>query len=134
MTHALTIRIEDRPGTLGRLARTLGNAGVNIDAFQADGGTARLIVQDGNRAAQALRTAGFTPAVNEAFEVRLQNRPGELANLGEALGKAGVNVQASFGTAADGRIYLQVDNATAARPILERFGPTTVRTSGSATR
>ena len=121
MTSTLSVKTEDRPGALGRVARTLANAGINIDAFQADGGTLRVVVQDGDAATNALRAAGIACQAAETLEVRVPNRPGELGNLGEALGKAGVNIQASFGSAHDGRIYLQVDNPAAARPVLQRF-------------
>ena len=124
MTSTLTLNIEDRPGSLGRTARVLTNAGINIDAFQADGGTCRFIVADGAKASAALKKAGITCQANECIEVRLPNQPGQLANLGEALGNAGVNIKSSFGSTGDGRVFLQVDKPAAAQPILERFGGT----------
>ncbi|HLF16627.1 MAG TPA: ACT domain-containing protein [Candidatus Thermoplasmatota archaeon] len=127
----LTFRVEDRPGALGRAARLLANAGINIEAFQADAGTVRFLVQDGTKAANALRAGGFPCQTAEALPVRIPNRPGELATLGEALGRASVNIQASFGSADAGTIYLQVDNVNAARPVIERLAGAVPAGSGT---
>lgn len=56
--------------------------------------------------------------------VALDDRPGALAGMGEALGKAGVNVEGGCGIPVDGRgiFHLLVDDAGAARRALERAG------------
>ena len=56
--------------------------------------------------------------------VRLEDRPGELARLGEALGGAGVNVDGFAATTAGGQgeIHLLVEDAAAARSALEGAG------------
>ncbi len=49
--------------------------------------------------------------------VVLENRPGTLAELGEALGKAGINVDGMCGFPCEGRgvIHILVEDAGAAR-------------------
>ena len=58
--------------------------------------------------------------------VVLQDRPGELARLGQATGEAGVNIQGMCAFTGEGRgiIHLLVDDAkaTAARQALEEAG------------
>jgi hypothetical protein len=56
--------------------------------------------------------------------VRLEDRPGELARLGEALGGAGVNVDGFSGTTSGGQgeIHLLVEDAASARNALEGAG------------
>jgi hypothetical protein len=56
--------------------------------------------------------------------VRLEDRPGELARLGEALGGAGVNVDGFSGTTSGGQgeIHLLVEDAASARSALEGAG------------
>ncbi len=56
--------------------------------------------------------------------IALANRPGSLADLGEALGAAGVNIEAiaGFGTGDTGIAHLVVDDADAARSALEAAG------------
>ena len=50
--------------------------------------------------------------------VVLQDRPGELARLGEATGQAGVNIQGMCAFTGEGRgvIHLLFDDATPRRP------------------
>jgi hypothetical protein len=56
--------------------------------------------------------------------VRVEDRPGELARLGEALGGAGVNVDGFSGTTTGGQgeIHLLVEDAASARSALEGAG------------
>ena len=56
--------------------------------------------------------------------VSLEDRPGTLADLGEALGKAGINIEGMCGVASDGRsiIHVLVADAAAARMALEGAG------------
>ena len=53
--------------------------------------------------------------------VVLENRPGTLADLGEALGNAGINVDVMCGFPCEGRgvIHILVEDASAARLALE---------------
>ena len=56
--------------------------------------------------------------------VILENRPGTLAAMGEALGKAGINVNGVCGFPCEGKgvIHILVDDAIAARRALEGAG------------
>jgi hypothetical protein len=56
--------------------------------------------------------------------IALEDRPGILAELGEALGGAGINIEGFCGYASGGRgiLHLLVDDAAAARAALERAG------------
>ncbi len=61
--------------------------------------------------------------------IHLEDRPGTLAQLGQALGAAGVNVDGICGIATEGRgvIHLLVEDAGAARGALEAAGIRTER-------
>jgi hypothetical protein len=54
----------------------------------------------------------------------LEDRPGTLADLGEALGNAGVNIDGMCGFPCEGRgeIHILVDDAAGARAALEEAG------------
>ena len=54
----------------------------------------------------------------------LEDRPGELARLGEALGNAGVNIEGSCSTTAGGRgeVHVLVEDAAAAKRALDGAG------------
>ena len=56
--------------------------------------------------------------------VVLENRPGTLADLGDALGNAGINVDGMCGFPCEGRgvIHILVEDAGAARLALEEAG------------
>jgi hypothetical protein len=74
--------------------------------------------------------------------VSLEDRPGALADLGEALGNAGVNIEGICGLGVEGRgiIHVLVEDAAAARKALEGAGikvegeaePMVAEISGSA--
>jgi hypothetical protein len=54
----------------------------------------------------------------------VEDRPGTLADIGEALGKAGVNIEgfAGFGMEGRGIIHVLVEDAMAARKVLDEAG------------
>ena len=56
--------------------------------------------------------------------VSLEDRPGKLAELGEALGNAGINLEGMCAVTSEGRgiIHLLVEDAAAARMALEGAG------------
>ncbi|MGH2579337.1 MAG: ACT domain-containing protein, partial [Actinomycetota bacterium] len=56
--------------------------------------------------------------------VSLEDRPGTLADLGEALGNAGVNIEGICGLGVEGRgiIHVLVEDAAKARQALEGAG------------
>jgi len=56
--------------------------------------------------------------------VFLENRPGTLADMGEALGKAGINIKGACGFAVEGKGvgHILVEDAAAARRALEEVG------------
>ena len=56
--------------------------------------------------------------------VILEDRPGTLADMGEALGKAGINIDGLCGFPCEGKgiIHILVEDAAAARHALEEIG------------
>lgn len=56
--------------------------------------------------------------------VILEDRPGTLADMGEALGKAGINIEGSCGFPSEGKGvgHILVEDAAAARRALEEIG------------
>jgi len=64
--------------------------------------------------------------VAKDLTVVLDNRPGTLADLGEALGEAGINLDAMCGFPCEGKgvIHILVEDAGGARSALENAGLT----------
>jgi hypothetical protein len=56
--------------------------------------------------------------------VTLEDRPGTLADLGEALGRAGINIEGLTAVSSEGRaiVHVLVEDAAAARTALEGAG------------
>ena len=56
--------------------------------------------------------------------VNLENRPGTLAQLGEVLGNAGINIEGGFGSAStgSGEVHVLVEDAQLAREALADAG------------
>jgi len=105
-TKQFTIIVENQPGALAKIARTLGNAKVNIltllGTVQGANGTIELVVADPKRAKKALDEAGVTYQETIAEEYELQNKPGALAQCLEKLAAKGVNLNSICATASKG--------------------------------
>jgi hypothetical protein len=100
-TKEFTIRIEDRPETLGQLCQALADQSVNILAFQSfpleNGKSSVRLVLDNPAAARKIldgRRADYTET--EVAQVRLAHRPGELARAASRLGLAGININYGY--------------------------------------
>ncbi len=52
--------IENKPGTLGRVARCLSDKGINIEAYAVDAMGLRFLTNDAAKATTALQGAGMT--------------------------------------------------------------------------
>jgi hypothetical protein len=99
-TKEFVIRLEDRPGTLGQVCRTLADRGVNILAFQAfpsEGKSQVCIVVDNSKTAKTvLDGEGLTYTEAEVAQVKLAHRAGELARVASRLGEANINIHHAY--------------------------------------
>jgi hypothetical protein len=105
-TKQFTISVQNQPGVVAEIARTLGNAKVNILALlgtaQGTAGTVQLVVDDARRAKKALDAAKLAYQETPAEEYELPNKPGALAQFLEKLEAKGVNLNSICATAAKG--------------------------------
>jgi hypothetical protein len=133
-TKELSIQMEDKPGTLGKICRSLGDRGVNILAFASkpseDKGKSEvmLVVDNPTTAKSVLDTQKLTYKEREVAQVKLPHQPGELARAASKLGEANININYSycgieprtnepvliFGVAEAGRAAKILDEAAAA--------------------
>ncbi len=92
----LTIRIEDRPGTLARCCRALAESDVNIlafEAFEREGESLiRMVVNEPATAKELLDANGIYYTEIEAAQVTLPHRSGKLYDAALRLGEAGINI------------------------------------------
>ena len=93
----LTIRIEDKPGILGKFSKSLADKGVNILAFQAtpSQGTSvvRMVVDQLTVAKKVLDSEHLSYTETEVATALLRNRPGELSRAAAKLGEANINIE-----------------------------------------
>ncbi|HVH69912.1 MAG TPA: ACT domain-containing protein [Candidatus Dormibacteraeota bacterium] len=97
----LTIRLEDRPGTLGKLCQALAEQNVNILAYQQfphekGKGSVRLVVDQPDKAKTILNRQQSDYTETEVAQVRLAHRPGELARAASRLGDVGININYGY--------------------------------------
>lgn len=101
-----TITVENRPGAAAEIARTLGNAKVNIlslaGTVQGASGTIELVAEDAKRAKKALDEAKISYQETTAEGYELPNKAGALAQYLEKLAARGVNLKSIHATASKG--------------------------------
>jgi len=94
----ISLFAENKPGHIAAPTRLLAQEGIDIRAlYLADSeeyGILRMIVTDWQKAAQLLEAHGFVVKVTEVLAVEVDDRPGGLADVLDALdGTAGINIE-----------------------------------------
>jgi hypothetical protein len=99
-TREFTIQMEDRPGMLAKLSRSLSDKGVNIVAFQAfpnqGKSTVRFVTDNPTTTKTVLDGQRMTFTENQVAQTRLTHRPGELARVADRLGQANINIDYAY--------------------------------------
>jgi len=95
--HQLSLFVQNQPGQLIGPCRMLASAGIDIRTLAlADTeqfGILRMIVSDWQRAATALRDAGYVINVTEVVAVEVPDEPGGLAHVIDVFEKTDVNIE-----------------------------------------
>jgi hypothetical protein len=126
ITKQLAIFLDNRPGTLARLADALAKAKINIYAISTsdtiDHTVIRLVVSDYRKALHIFEEHGTLVVEDDVLMVEGSNRPGELARLAQLLADAKINIEYCYSaTAPDARkglLILRVSNPAKALKIL----------------
>lgn len=96
MGTQFVVQLENRPGALAGLARTLATRGIDIRAISGGGAGAQayavLTTSDEAATRAALRSAGYPYVEGETLIVEVEDRPGGLAAVAEKLAAAGVDI------------------------------------------
>jgi hypothetical protein len=123
-----SIQLTNHPGDLARVAQALGRRGVNIKALAglSIGGVAmaRILPDDIVTARSALEAANIRFTESEVHILLLENKAGELANVANRLGEAGVNLEAIYITGIAGdliELAIVSDNPKKTKKVLEEF-------------
>jgi len=125
----LSIRLEDRPGTLGKLCQVLADQSINILAFHSCSlekgkSIVRFVVDNPSLAKSILDGQKTDCTETEVAKVTLTNRPGELGRAAARLGEAGINIDYGYcgidPSTNAAMLLLGVANAGKAAKVLEQ--------------
>jgi hypothetical protein len=101
ITKELTIRMDNCPGSLGKVCRALADRDVDIMAFQSIPSEKTILVclvVDKPEVAEAvLDRERIAYTEGEVVQVKLSHRPGGLARAAEKLGNANINIHYAYG-------------------------------------
>jgi hypothetical protein len=126
ITKQLAIFLDNRPGTLARLADALAEAKINIYAIATsdtvDHSVIRLVVSDYRRALHVFEEHGTLVVEDDVLMIDGSNKPGELAQIAHKLAKAKINIEycysATPGEAKKGLMIMRVSDAPKALKVL----------------
>lgn len=126
----LSIFVENKKGRLADITEILSDVGANIRALSiadtTDFGILRLIVDDPDAAALALKDAGVTVSITNVIAVGIDDVPGAFARPMRILSDAGIDVEYmyAFITRKSEKAYviLRVADNDAAAKVLDENG------------
>ncbi|HLH53107.1 MAG TPA: ACT domain-containing protein, partial [Verrucomicrobiae bacterium] len=118
ITKQLAIFLDNRPGTLARLADALAAAKINIYAITTsdtvDHSVIRLVVNDYRKALHVFEEHGTLVVEDDVLMIEGMNKPGELARIAHRLAEAKVNIEycycATPASAKNGLMIMRVSN------------------------
>jgi hypothetical protein len=95
--NQISVFLENKAGRLSEVTAILSEAGINIRALSladtSDFGVLRLIVNDSDKALQALKNNGFSVGVTEVVAVEVTDQPGGLHHILSLLHASAINVE-----------------------------------------
>lgn len=93
----ISVFLENKTGRLAEVSRILAEAEINIRALSladtSDFGILRLIVNNNDKAKEALKQHGFTVGKTDVVAVEVEDRPGGLNKILDCLYRSSVNVE-----------------------------------------
>jgi hypothetical protein len=100
--NQLTVRCENRPGTLAQIAAVMGEVDVNILGFllttSGTKGHVKLIVDDVKKAKEALEGGGLLYSEQIVLHAKLANAPGALGRFAATLAARRINITSGYQT------------------------------------
>ncbi|HII07885.1 MAG TPA: ACT domain-containing protein [Methanotrichaceae archaeon] len=126
----ISLFVENKPGRMAKVSKTLSDAGVNIRALTVaeagDFGVIRMVVDDPGNGYKVLHDNGFTVSETEVLAVEMKDIPGGLYEIVNTLGESDVNVDYAYAfvttKAERAMLIIRVDNLEKARQVLTSAG------------
>lgn len=126
LTKQLAIFLDNRPGTLARLADALAEAKINIYAITTsdtvDHSVVRLVTNDYRKALHVFEEHGALAVEDDVILIDGSNKPGELARIAHKLAEASINIEYCYSAtppdAKKGLMIMRVSNPAKALKVL----------------
>src|SRR5215510_885831 len=100
ITKQLAIFLDNRPGTLARLADALAEAKINIYAISTsdtvDHTVVRLVVSDYRKALHLFEERGTLVVEDDVLMIEGSNKPGSLARVAHKLAGKKINIEYAY--------------------------------------
>ncbi|MBQ9942232.1 MAG: ACT domain-containing protein [Christensenellaceae bacterium] len=130
LVKQISVFVENQPGKLVRLTRTLAENGIGIIAITisdtVDFGILRCIVDDPDKAYQVLKDGGFTTSMTRVLAVELEDTPGGMSRVLEYLSEGEIDVEYVYSFMrshhSKALILFKVDDSEKALAILQEKG------------
>jgi hypothetical protein len=125
----ISIFLENQPGRLSALCRTLADAGVNLSTLMlsetGEFGLLRIITPDADKARAVVQKAGYAATFSEVVAIQVPDKPGGLASVLTALDSHQVSVEYMYAFACRaGRaiMIIRFDDLDRAIDVLQKAG------------
>ncbi len=101
MAKQLTVLLDNKPGRLNAVTKVLSENKINIRAIaiqdRKDFGVMKVLVNDPIKAEKSLSEKGFACAVKDIVAVAMNDQPGGLYELTQALAANNINISDAYG-------------------------------------
>ena len=126
ISKQLAVFLDNRPGTLARMAEALASARVNIYALTTsdtvDHSVVRMVVDDYRKAIHVFEEHGTLVVEDDVLLVEGSNKSGELARVAKAFAQNKINIEYCYTATAPeakrGLLVLRVSNPKKAMKVL----------------
>ena len=124
----LSIFVNNEPGRLAAIARTLKESNVNMKAFNlaesAEFGILRAIVDDPEESFEKIKQKGIIVKKTQVIGIVINDAPGSLFDAADVCGREGINIE--YGYAYAGKnlsaFFIRVDDPHRAVAALKKAG------------
>ena len=125
----ISVFMENKAGRLARVTDVISEAGIHIKSMivtdTTDFGVLRMLVDDPQKAVNALKNRGFASSITLVNAVELKNTPHEIHKILLLLNNAGINVEYMYAYTQPERnttmMIFMSDNIEKATRLLENF-------------
>ena len=130
----ISVFLENKAGRLSEVTAILAEAGINIRALSvadtSDFGVLRLIVNDNQKALEALKNNGFSVGITDVVAVEVADKPGGLHQILNLLHQAQINVEYMYAfvqqSGSNAVMIFRFDHVDEAIRLLEENGLTVI--------